>query len=96
MNFDAATSGLGQVSVSTTDHRGFTAQEIADRAVEKIIHVGEKVAPEIARSAREYKVEIHRVLVKYLQEAQDSERKTIREQLSKQGYPEIAHLIGDL
>ena len=95
MSFGAV-SEIGQVFVQTTDHRGFTAQEIADRAVEKIIYVGEQTAPEIARSAREYKGEIHKVLVKYLQEAQDSERKTIREQLSKQGYPEIAQLIGEL
>jgi hypothetical protein len=95
MSFGAV-SEIGQVLVQTTDHRGFTAEEIADRAVEKIIYVGERVAPEIARSAREYKGEIHKVLVKYLQEAQDSERKTIREQLSKQGYPEIAQLIGEL
>jgi hypothetical protein len=95
MSFGAV-SEIGQVLVQTTDHRGFTAEEIADRAVEKIIYVGEHTAPEIARSAREYKGEIHKVLVKYLQEAQDSERKTIREQLSKQGYPEIAQLIGEL
>lgn len=89
-------SEIGQVKVFTTDKRGFTADEIADRAVEKIIQVGENVAPEVAKQARLYREEIRKVLVKYLTEAQQSERQTIRANLVHEGYEEIAHLIGDI
>lgn len=89
-------SEIGQVKIFTTDKRGFTADEIADRAVEKIIQVGENVAPEIAKQARLYREEIRKVLVKYLTEAQQSERQTIRANLVREGYKEIALLIGDI
>ena len=89
-------SEIGQVKIFTTDKRGFTADEIADRAVEKIIQVGENIAPEIAKQARLYREEIRKVLVKYLTEAQQSERQTIRANLVRQGYEEIALLTGDI
>ena len=89
-------SEIGQVFVQTTNHRGFTAEEIADRAVNKIIHVGENVAPDIAKQARVFQEELRKVLEKYIAEAQESERQTIRAKLTHAGYEEIAHLIGDL
>lgn len=95
MSFPAQ-SEIGQVSVFTTHHRGFSAEEIAERAVDKIIHVGESVAPDIAKQARLYKEEIRKVLVKYLAEAQQSERQTIRANLVRLDHEEIAQLIGDL
>ena len=95
MNFEAAGS-VGSVKIFTTDNRGFTPEEIAERAVEKLIYVGENVAPDLARQAREFKNQVFDLMVKYLREAQESERKTIRAKLSQRGYEEIAHLIGDL
>lgn len=35
-----AINSLGIVKVHTTTNRGFTAEEIADRALDKIIYVG--------------------------------------------------------
>lgn len=78
-----ATAELGQVLVQTTDNREHTVEEIAERAANRILRVDSKEA-------------LHYWLVKYLQEAQEAERKTICKKLDKQGYSEIAHLIGDL
>jgi hypothetical protein len=86
---------LGTVGVYTTNHRGFTAEEIAERAVNKILYVSENVAPEVGKQARECKEAIRQVLITYLQEAQESERKTIRAKLLQNGHGDIVNLIGD-
>jgi len=80
--FDA-NAEIGQVFVQTTNHRGHTVEEIAERAANRILRVDSKEA-------------LHYWLVTYLREAQKAERQTLRKELDKQGYPEIAHLIGDL
>jgi uncharacterized protein YgbK (DUF1537 family) len=74
---------IGQVLVQTTDHRGHTVEEIAERAVNRILRADTKEA-------------LHYWLLKYLTEAQKAERESICKKLDKQGYAEIAHLIGDL
>ena len=90
-----AGSEIGNVFVQTTNHRGFTPEEIAERALNKILYVGDNVAPEIGQQARMYQESIRQVLIKYLQEAQDSERKNIREQLVQMGHGDIANSLGD-
>lgn len=86
---------IGTVGVYTTDHRGFTPEEIAERALNKILYIGDNVAPEIGQQARMYQEAIRQVLIKYLQEAQDSERKNVRERLMQMGHSDIANLLGD-
>ena len=81
MSFTAS-SEIGNVFVQTTNHRGFTAEEIAERAIQKVLRA-------------ESKDVLKQVLVRYLQEAQESERKTIREQLMKADYTEAANFLGD-
>jgi hypothetical protein len=73
---------IGQVEVFTTDNRGFTAQEMADRAVNRLLRIN-------SRS------ELRRVLVDYFQEAQDSERMTLRNKLIENGWTDAASLLGD-
>lgn len=87
---------LGAVNVFTTNHRGFTAEEIAGRALDKIIYVGEQSHPVIVEQARAFKQHIYEVLIQYLREAQESERITLSAKLSQAGHPEIAKLIGEL
>lgn len=87
---------LGAVNVYTTDNRGYTAEEIAERAIDKIIYVGDQSHPAITAQARAFKQHIHDVLVVYLREAQESERTTICAKLSQMGHPEIAKLVGEL
>jgi len=74
---------IGQVLVQTTDHRGHTVEEIAERAANRILRADSKEA-------------LQYWLVKYLQEAQEAERQSICKKLNQQGYAEIAQLIGDL
>lgn len=84
---------LGGVKVYTSSNRGFTPQEIAERALDKIIYVGEQSHPLIRDQAQAFKEAIRGVLEYYLREAQSSERTTIIAMLSQQGHGDVAELI---
>jgi len=73
---------LGQVFVQTTDNRGFTPEELAERAVNRVMGV-------------QTEDELKRVLVKYLQEAQNSERMNARRILIENGFSDAAKHLGD-
>jgi hypothetical protein len=79
----SADTQVGQVFVQTTDYRGHTVEEIAERAANRILSADSKEA-------------LHYWLIKYLTEAQQAERQSICKKLDQKGYAEIAHLIGDL
>lgn len=87
---------IGPVNVFTTENRGFSPEEIAERALDKIIYVGEGSHPAIIEQAKIYKDNIRVVLIKYLREAQRSERTTICAKLTMQGHSDLAKIIGDL
>lgn len=87
---------IGPVSVFTTQNRGSTPEEIADRALSKIIYIGEQSHPVIVEQAKAFKEHIRAVLIAYLHEAQQSERTTIKAKLSLQGHDELAKVIGEL
>jgi hypothetical protein len=73
---------LGTVSVFTTENRGYTPEEIAERAVTRILRV-------------QNKDELQRVLLKYLHEARESERMNVRQFLIKNGFSDAASRLGD-
>ena len=73
---------IGNVFVQTTSNRGYTPEEIAERAVNRVMRV-------------QSKEELQRVLTKYLQEAQDSERMNARRTLIENGFIDAASHLGD-
>lgn len=87
---------LGEIKVYTANHRGFTPEEIAERAIDRVIYVGDKSHPLIAEQARAFRENIKKVLIFYLTEAQESERTTICAKLTLQGHEELANLIRSL
>lgn len=87
---------LGGVKVHTTSNRGFTPEEITERALDKIIYIGEQSHPAIRDQAQAFKEAIRGVLVFYLREAQKSERTTIVAMLRKNGFGDVADVIGRL
>lgn len=78
----AAGMEVGDVFVQTTSNRGYTAEEIAERAVNRLRRI-------------ETEEELKRVLTKYLQEAQDSERMNARRTLIENGFIDAASHLGD-
>ena len=73
---------IGQVFVQTTDHRGHTVEEIAERAVNRALRTDTREG-------------LKQVLVKYLQEAQKSERDDVRRFLIQNGFDDAAERLGD-
>lgn len=88
-----ADAQLGAVKVFTTDGRGATIEEIADRAVNRIISIGEQAHPVIAAQACAFRENIRKVLEFYLAEAVRSDRTTLANRLKVQGHTELLPLI---
>lgn len=76
------TGEIGTVEVFTTDNRGPTPEEIAERAIYRLLHITTKE-------------ELHRVLVKYLVEAQDSKLQDVKTRLVQEGFADAAARLGD-
>jgi hypothetical protein len=86
---------LGGVSVITTSNRGLNTEELADRATEKIISVGENSHPLITEQAKAFKAHIKVVIESYLREAVRQDRVTIANRLSQSGNSELLKLLED-
>jgi hypothetical protein len=48
-------TAVGTVQVMTTNGRGFSAEELAERALNQIINVGDNAPPVIADQARAFR-----------------------------------------
>lgn len=83
------------VKVMTTQGRGFTPEEVADRAVNKIISVGSQTHPVIRDQAEAFKESIRSVLVFYIKEAVQSDRVTVANKLKQAGHPELVKLLNE-
>ncbi len=84
---------LGGVTVQTTSGRGFTPEEIAERALDKIISVGDDSHPAVRDQALAFREKIRHVLVFYMKEAVQSEKTTIANRLREAGYPDLVNLL---
>lgn len=84
---------INGATVHIANYRGHTPEEIADRAIEKIMYIGNNTHPVIAEQARAFKEQIRALLVHYLREAQTSERTTICGHLIKGGHADLADII---
>lgn len=84
---------FGDVKVLTTSNRGFTPEEIAERALDKIISVGESSHPAIRDQAVAFRDYIRQVLVYYMHEAIKSDRTTLSCKLRESGHPELVQLL---
>lgn len=79
--------------VMTTEGRGFTPEEIAERALEKIIYVGSNAHPAIRDQAEAFKDSIRNVLVYYMYEAVRSHNVTLANKLTQAGHPELIPIL---
>lgn len=85
--------GLGQLEVRTTSSRGFTTEELAETALNRILYVGENVHPVIRDQAVVFKEHIRQVLVHYMKEAVKSDRTTLANNFKAAGHPELIKLL---
>jgi hypothetical protein len=85
-----------KVEVQTTNNRGWTPEELADRALDKLLHVSKDADEQVRAQALVFKEQIRQVLVFYMKEAIRSDRTTICAELEKQGQNELANIIRKL
>lgn len=86
-------SGVGDVMVMATEGRGFTPEEIAERALDKIIYVGAQSHPAIRDQAEAFKDNIRQVLVQYMHEAVRSHNVTLVNKFKQAGHPELIPIL---
>jgi hypothetical protein len=86
-------SGVGDVMVMATEGRGFTPEEIAERALDKIIYVGAQSHPAIRDQAEAFKGNIRQVLVQYMHEAVRSHNVTLVNKFKQAGHPELIPIL---
>lgn len=83
----------GSVMVQTTHDRGLNADEVAERAVDRIISIGEQSHPAIRDQAHAFKQHIQAVVTFYIKEAIRNDRATLAVRLRDAGYPELTTLL---
>ena len=81
------------VNVTTTQNRGFTPEEVAERCVEKIISVSDTAHPGIRDQANAFKQHIQRLVAFYMREAIRSDRTTVYNALKDAGHQDLAEAI---
>ena len=84
---------LGQVMTKSVSGRGFTPEEVADMALEKIMYVGESSHPVIRDQAEAFRDQIRIVLVRYMKQAVVSHNTTLANKLRDAGHPELIKLL---
>jgi len=84
---------VGNLDVTTTDHRGHTIEEIAEMAINKIISISKTAPAPIREQAHVFKETCKKVIVYYMQEAVNNHMCTIGNQLEKQGQKDLANII---
>jgi hypothetical protein len=86
-------SEIGLIQVATVDYRGFTPEELADRALDKIIQIGDQSHPVIRDQAVAFREHIRGILVFYMNEAVKFDRVTIAQKLKDSGHAELINLL---
>ena len=90
----AASIDVGLVVARGVSGRGFTPEEIAESALDKIIYVGEGANPLIKAQADAYKDEIRKVLVYHMKQVVASHNTTLMNRFNAAGHPELVKLLG--
>jgi hypothetical protein len=83
----------GIVDVKTTNHRGFSPEEVAERCLSKIISVSDTASPVIKEQAEAFQNHIRSVLVFYMKEMVQSDRTTTFNALCEAGHKDLAEII---
>jgi hypothetical protein len=83
------------IQVATKDFGGFTPEEVAERALDKIISVGDNSHPLVRDQALAFREHIRAVLVFYMKEAIKFDHVTLANRLREAGHPELIKLLDE-
>ena len=93
---EAPQSEVGNVLVSTTDHKGHDPEFWSDAAADRIVSVGGNCHPLIAEQANEFKRAVRATVLFYVKEAIRSDRVTLAAEFENQGHADMANIIRSL
>lgn len=83
----------GDVMVRTTNNRGYTPEEIAEMAIDKIIYVGNQAHPAIRDQAEAFKAHIYTLLLLSLKEAVNSHNVTLANKFRVLGREDLIPIL---
>jgi len=89
----AVESNIGDVVVKTTQRRGLSPEELAERAVEQIVSVSDSVDPIVKQQAEAFKSRIYHVVLGIILQGIRSDRTTLINEFIQQGHPDIADIL---
>ena len=89
----AVKSNMGDVVVKTTENRGLSPEELAERAVEQIVGISASVDPVVRQQAEAFKNRIYHVVLGIIKQAIKSDRTTLMNEFIQQGHPDIADIL---
>ena len=92
LSFETETK-VGNLGVTTTNYRGYSIEEVANMATDKIISVSETAPAPIREQAHVFKETCKKVITYYMHEAVNNHMCTIGNQLEKQGQKDLANII---
>ena len=84
---------VNSVGVETTQYRGFTPEEIAERAVQKIVSISEGADPMVKAQAEAFKSRVYHVILAACKDAINSDRTTLYNLFNKQGHEDMAEIL---
>ena len=86
-------SNLGDVVVKTTERRGLSPEELAERAVEQIVSVSSSVDPIVRQQAEAFRKRIYHVVLGIIKQAIKSDRTTLINEFIQQGQSDTADIL---
>ena len=81
------------VEIQTTDNRGQTPEEVAQRCVNKIIGISNNAHPAIKDQAPAYRLQMEKIIAIYMRQAIKSDRTTVYNAIKDSGNPKLAEYI---
>lgn len=87
---------LGGFVVKTTEHRGFSPEELTENVLDKIIHISDTAPPVIKDQAIAFRERLRPLIQHAMKQAIRSDRTTLAAKLTQAGQHDAATIIGKL
>ena len=87
---------VGSVEVRTTNNRGFTPEEVAERCTDKLLHVSEQAPSVIRDQAVANKQQMTVVIASYMKKASQSDRTTVYKAIKDAVRPKLSEYIRNM
>ena len=84
---------VGNLSVTTTNNRGHTVEEVAEMATKRLVSISDEAPAPIREQAHAFRKACKQVVAYYMTEAIKNHMCTICNQLEQQGHKDLANII---